>query len=88
MFILRVYTEKEKVESNEILGLRYNLVSKSENPVEFERTLTEVFKRMNEDVIYAFLTYNDGANVRPLYKDQAAYIMTERGQTFANVSDR
>ncbi len=88
MFILRIYTAAEKVESNLILGKHYNIIKKEENPIEFERTLTEQFKRLNEDVIYAFIIYDHGSEIRPLYKDQTAYIMTDSGKTFANVSDR
>lgn len=88
MFILRVYTAKEKVESNTILGKSYNLVRKTENPIEFERILNDLFSRLNEDVIYAFIIYDQGAEFRPLYKDQHNYVMTDSGKTFSNVSER
>lgn len=88
MFILRIYTKAEKVETNQVLGPIYSIIRKEENPTEFELILTNQFKRLNEDVIYAFVSYDSGREMRPLYKGQSAYIMTESGKTFSNVSDR
>lgn len=86
-FILRVYTAAEKVESNQILGTSYNIVRKSENPKEFDRAVKELLPDVDASC-YAFITYNSGSEIRPLYKGQTSYIMTDNGNTFSNVSER
>ena len=85
MYTLRKITG-EHVQINISLGKSYNYVGKLESPKEFERTLEEIFKRLNEDIIYAFISDEDGRNVYPLYSTQKNYIMSESGKTFANVS--
>lgn len=84
MFILRKITG-QGVEMNITLGQSYTYIGKIENPQEFDRTLTEIFKRINEDIIYAFVS-NESGEAIPLYSTQRNYIMTESGKTFKNVS--
>ena len=86
MFILRRISGRG-VQMNLNLGSSYTYVGKLENPEEFERTLKEVFDNLNEEIIYAFVSDEDGRHIHPLYKGQKAYIMTESGKTFDNVSE-
>jgi hypothetical protein len=86
MFILRRISGRG-VQMNLNLGSSYTYIGKNENPEEFERTLKEVFDNLNEEIIYAFVSDEDGKHIYPLYKGQKAYIMTESGKTFDNVSE-
>ena len=70
---------------NFCLGKDYNFVDKETNPEEFN----EMKKHYTwGDEIYAFISYQDGAKIQPLSSKQAAFVMTENGATFANVSQR
>ena len=87
MFILRRITS-ESIEINECLGTMYVLILKERNNVEFERTA----KIMNWDDadmtkdMYGFITYNNGANITPLYQKSSYFIMASDGKTVANIS--
>lgn len=84
MFILRKISG-QGVEINITLGQSYTFIGKIENPQEFNRTLSEIFKQSNEEITYAFVSNEDGKMI-PLYSTQKNYIMTESGKTFKNVS--
>ena len=87
MFILRRITS-ESIEINECLGARYVLILKERNNAEFERAA----KIMNWDDadmtkdVYGFITYNNGANMMPLYQESSYFIMASDGKTVANIS--
>jgi len=87
MFILRRITS-ESIEINECLGTRYVLILKERNNGEFERAA----KIMNWDDadmtkdVYGFITYNNGANMMPLYQESSYFIMASDGKTVANIS--
>ena len=87
MFILRRITS-ESIEINECLGTRYVLILKERNNAEFERAA----KIMNWDDadmakdVYGFITYNNGANIMPLYQESSYFIMASDGKTVANIS--
>jgi len=84
MFILRKITG-DGLQMNFALGDDYNFVDKEANPKEFN-SMKDFFKW--DDEVYAFVSYKDGARTMPLYPKQKAFIMTESGKTFANVSQR
>lgn len=85
MFILRKITG-QGIQSNLCIGTNYVLLRK-EDGKEFNDTmeLEEYFKSLIDD-IYAFITYNDGRDVLPLYKNQQNYIMLSDGKTFSNLT--
>lgn len=87
MFILRKITGKG-IQSNLCIGKDYVLL-REEDGKEFQDTLEleDYFKMLKED-IYAFITYNDGKDVLPLYKSQHNYIMVSDGKTFSNLTYR
>jgi len=92
MFILRRYTG-ENHEVNQCLGDSYNLVRKEVNFDEFKKAYTSFAEGLEWDEdnfisnkIYSFIIYNNGADIIPLYRPSSYYIMTERGNTFANLT--
>lgn len=96
MFILRKIT-KERLVSNKSLGESYNYICRETNYKEFSDTYKILFGEShvadldeNSDSFsvkcYAFIIYNDGKDIDPLYKGQWNYIMTDTGKTFDNVS--
>lgn len=90
MFILRKVEDGHQ--SNTIVGDSYNFVSKEANPEEF----TLAFKSWHgaisvpeeDSETYAFLIYEGGQKIMPLFKKQYNYIMTSDGKTFANITFR
>jgi len=85
MFTLRKITG-ENVQMNISLGKSYDYIGKQESPEAFERTLDFVCKRLNEEIIYAFVSDENGRETYPLYKTHKNYILTENGKTFADVN--
>lgn len=87
MFILRKING-QGIQSNLCIGSNYCLI-REEDGEEFDKTLDiEYYFKSLRDDIYAFISYNDGREVLPLYKSQENYIMTGDGNTFANVTYR
>lgn len=85
MFVLRMYTGKEKIETNHLLGSAYKLVRKKYNQIEFDRILNDDFKKERSEIISAFIVGDIDGDARPIFKSQKAYIMTESGNTFARI---
>jgi hypothetical protein len=88
MFILRQVSEE--TESNYLLGKSYNLIEAVRHPEEFNRTL-KIWGNgacIPEEAVYAFLIYNEGADLFALQKPQNNYIMTSDGKTFSNITFR
>ncbi len=91
MFILRQIS-KEGIESNSIIGDSYNFIHKDINYREFCKTFELTFEKSYEEDLkddnaktcYAFIS--NGVFMRPLYKGNSYFIMTEGGKTFSNVS--
>lgn len=88
MFTIRRITS-QNLESNQALGERYVLIDKEKNPEDFEKSL-KAMKWTNEQAseVYAFVSYNSGKDIMPLYRKSTYFIMTGKGQTFANISFR
>jgi hypothetical protein len=94
MFTLRRYTGNG-VQMNQEIGDGYSLIDREINYSEFCVNFERWFNRKHvadldptadNDTkgVYAFI--GNGQIIQPLYKNQTAYIMSETGQTFANVS--
>lgn len=94
MFTLRRYT-KYGVQMNQEIGDGYSFIDREVNYSEFCINFERWFKRKHvadldptadDDAknVYAFV--GNGEIIQPLYKNQTAYMMSETGQTFANVS--
>jgi hypothetical protein len=87
MFILRRVTS-ENGESNTFLGKTYNLIHFVHQSEEFKKT-KEVWGVEDDDMgIYAFICHDEGGKLIPLYKSSSYYVMTDNGNTFANVTNR
>lgn len=85
MFVLRV-VDVDGVEINKSLGDSYNLIEQHAEK-DFKRCMDNIYPSGKPDKeTYAFLVYNSGGIVRPLYSTQWNYIMTASGKTFANVT--
>lgn len=85
MYTLRKITESN-VEMNITLGKSYTFVGLKDSPDEFNRTHKKFYEdQVREDVdVYAYVSDHDG-KIYPLFQGQKAYIMSEKGRTFANV---
>lgn len=88
MFVLRKITS-ENLEVNVDLGNLYTFTDFERNPKQFESMCNIYFGAvdMHDEKCYAFVTDEVG-EFHPLYKTQKNYIMTNKGDTFANVSFR
>lgn len=86
MFILRRIS-KDGLEINTSLGSYYVLVYAETNKNEFEDTI-KLWSEEDRAGIYAIITYNDGADIMPLYDGSNYYIMTGEGKTFDNITKR
>lgn len=87
MFILRRITS-ESIEINDCLGTSYVMILKERNSVEFEKT-AKAMKWDDADMtkdMYGFITYNNGADILPLYQKSHYFIMASDGKTVANIS--
>lgn len=85
MFILRKITGSG-VQSNICLNKVYNLI-REEDTNEFQRTVQlEEWYESDEEKIYAFIVYDEGSKILPLYKAQKNYIMTSDGKNFDNLT--
>lgn len=84
MFILRRIT-KDCIQTNIMLGDRYQMISDISSPDEFEKALkrSDVVKK---DTVHAFVVTENGNRLLPLFKGQATFIMAETGRTFENCS--
>ena len=87
MFILRRLTS-ENVERNTILGGNYLLVDRERNPEDFKKSYKAMGFVGDDEIVYGFISYNDGKGLEPLYKKSTYFIMVSNGQTFANITSR
>ena len=85
MFILRKINGLG-IQSNKVIGTDYVLLRKGDGK-EFEKTMElEPYFTSLKESIYAFVIFNDGHDVLPLYIDQQNYMMSSDGNTFANLT--
>lgn len=86
-FALRIIlTQEEGLASVQSIGTSYNYIDKDRNPTEFNKTHEIYFKSTQPDTTYGFLIYDHGKAIRPLFRKQEAYIMTDEGKTFENLT--
>jgi len=94
MLVLRRFSENG-VEMNQVIGKGYTYIHREINPKQFRETYREYFKKdhvADDDPTsdkeskncYAFVC--EGALIQALYKTQKAFMMTESGQTFSNLT--
>lgn len=70
------------------LGDSYTIVHKEHATQDFEAYAKHGEYDVEGDRIYAFISGHSSGIILPLYRNQRNYIMTSRGDTFANVSFR
>ena len=98
MFALRRFSG-EGIEMNHALGDSYTVIYRETNPLEFSNTFKAHFERnhiANNDPdqdddskrVYAFISGQGVSYLQPLYKNQKAYVVTESGKTYSNISYR
>lgn len=87
-YTLRKQSKESGVQMNIYLGNGYTFIHSEWAREEFERTLElrEDWKAYDPDQFYAYVGNEDGSQIYPLFKAQFNYIMTDSGQTFANVT--
>lgn len=85
------------VEMNFELGKTYTVVHRFLSYEDFKRDFEHIFSKphvadddptADEDTkkVYAFVGNEGGSTIYPLYSNQHAYIMTENGATFSNLT--
>jgi|GEM_PF-2888894 len=85
MFILK-RTTSQSIEINDCLGVSYVIILKESNNVEFEK-MAKIMKWNDADIakdIYGFITYNNGADIMPLYLKSHYLIMVSDGKTVSS----
>jgi len=88
MYTLRKIV-KENVELNIEIGNAYTLCEKERSPEEFKRTAKIAFINCEPgNEVYGFIVTEGGGEIIPLSSNHKNYIMSERGNTFANVSKK
>lgn len=86
MFVLRRITS-EGLQTNESIGDHYNYVDAELNPKEFKEGMDQM-KWVKDPNIYGFVVFNNGSQLRALYKNSTYFVMCSNGQTFANITHR
>lgn len=80
---------------NQALGDGYTLVSRHESYEEFRRSFEAMFGKphfadnddnADDDTRNCYAFVGNGPLLQPLWKNQKAFVMTENGATFANIS--
>lgn len=90
MFVLRKINGSG-IQSNICLNKVYNLVN-NYDVEQFQRAYSAFTHGAtptddcSEEKIYAFIIYDEGSRIEPLYKAQKNFIMMSDGKTFANIS--
>ena len=94
MLVLRRFSG-EGIEMNQVIGDGYTYICREVNPEKFRETFKNYFKKdhvadndpesdKETKNCYAFVC--EGSLIQALYKNQKAYMMTESGKTFANLT--
>lgn len=88
IYSLRTF-KQTGIQEDKTIGRRFETIFKDSNKEEFEHhyenTLDDDFKN-NKDNIYAFI-YSMEVCI-PLYKTHRYYVVTEHGNTYANITYR
>jgi len=87
MYSLRTITE-EGVEKNVQIGRDYTVINREKNKKAFTNVVEQAFKDGVDEEIYCFVTAMNGTMVFGLHEKSKAYIMTESGGTFSNLTKR
>ena len=86
MFILRRITSG-LTEINNFLGDQYVFIHKYKDGEEFQWAAKKLGWD-DVDIIYGFITYNNGNSFIPLHTESQYYIMMSDGKTLDNISYR
>ncbi|MCP4984858.1 MAG: hypothetical protein GY928_01975 [Colwellia sp.] len=86
MYNLRKIT-KDKIETNQALGENYTLVYRDKNKEDFNKLVEAYFKKGISEDVYCFVSSKLG-QIFGLEEDSEAYIMTDSGSTFSNLTHR
>lgn len=75
------------------LGTEFSLIEKVNcRPEEWQRAIDKEFGEnafgSSVDAVYAFLFYKNGAYMRPLYKSQYNYLMSDTGFLFKDLTHK
>lgn len=81
MFILK-RTTSDNNQIHSILGDSYLLQHQVHNKQEFQRTMKAYGYESYADDIYAFIVYNDGANIKPLFSKSTYAVMCSNGDLY------
>lgn len=93
-FILRVI-DSGGLESNESIGDHYSVINAFAQKEHFEESAKSSFKGFKDvdqqvrdikEISHAIIVFNNGSEIRFLFKKHQNYIMTESGKTFDNLS--
>lgn len=87
MYTLRRISS-EGVEMNFSLGEQYVVVHQQTSPKEFQRDFEQFKNTYPDGEIYCFVWSEGGKEQYPLFVNQKAFIMTETGRTFSNLTVR
>ena len=88
MFVLRKIFGNG-IENNFFLGNSYQVLLRENNTIEFNDFKDKVFGRNNDDSeCYGFVIGDDIRNPQILWVNQRNYIMSDNGNTFANLTLR
>lgn len=85
-FILRKYSKDANVEMNFMLGKHYTIEFRESNPEDFDKRFSYEKEVFGDDLYGMVCDVNSEFHF--LFKKQHNYIMTDSGQTFANVTYR
>ena len=86
MYHLRKISE-EGVEINSELGRQYSVIDREENAKAFVKTVEQYFPDGIAEDIYCFVASATG-QIYGLSDQGQAYIMTENGSTFSNLTSK
>jgi len=95
MYTLR--TVKDNIQNNECLGKDYQVIERDSNYNEFQKGYSNFHNKQHvadldtesdnfSQQTYAFIIFNKGSEIVPLYKDRKNYIVSENGKTFSNLT--
>ena len=77
--------DKEGIEFNYALGEQYTVINREEHKDAFIKVVEAYFKKGVDDEVFAFLQ-NGFGNIYSLVKDGQAYVVTNTGSTYSNLT--
>lgn len=99
MFILRRFSKgTNNVEINQMLGESYTMTYRYNSYEKFRELFKLYFDKdhfadlddtSDDDMknVFAFISYNDGSKLQPLYRSQLIFIVCSDGKTFCRIKN-